>query len=210
MPDTQLDTTPRRFYCRHIFVDGHLCGSFSLRGEEFCYYHHTTRIPAHNGNDRRSRSRSATFVLPNPEDLSAIQYSIGEVLQRIAANEIDPRRAGLLLYGLQIASSNLPKEDPKAEPDEVVEEVVEDATFGTIALVTEVHGTKREPGVVEKLLVKLKTEFPDELADDPIRTIQAVAGKQANCRPNRRQRRRLRWLEEHRSLRERNPKEQKK
>jgi hypothetical protein len=44
-----------------------------------------------------------------PEDRSAIQLAIGEVLRRIASNDIDPHRAGLLLYGLQIASLNLPK-----------------------------------------------------------------------------------------------------
>ena len=45
-----------------------------------------------------------------PEDRAAIQLSIGEILRRIARNQIDPRRAGLLLYGLQIASTNLPRQ----------------------------------------------------------------------------------------------------
>ena len=34
------------FQCRHIFHDGHRCGSKCLRREDFCYYHHTTRRPA--------------------------------------------------------------------------------------------------------------------------------------------------------------------
>src|ERR1700693_5622572 len=126
MPDTIVESrtkTPKRFQCRHIFTDGHRCGSACLHHEEFCYYHHTTRKPV--TNPRQRRSRRATFDLPPPEDRSAIQASIGEVLQRIASNEIDPRRAGLLLYGLQIASLNLPKiqnlTKPTTEPQTVEE-----------------------------------------------------------------------------------------
>src|SRR6202158_3513861 len=99
--------TPKQYQCRHIFTDGHRCASPCLRREEFCYYHHTTRKPVIN--PRQRRSRRGTSTLPLPDARSAIQSSIGEVLQRIASNDIDPRRAGLLLYGLQIASLNLPK-----------------------------------------------------------------------------------------------------
>jgi uncharacterized protein (TIGR02246 family) len=105
MQDT--NETPKQYQCRHIFTDGHRCASPCLRGEDFCYYHHTTRKPV--ANPRGRRSRRTTFDLPLPEDRSSIQHSIGQVLQRIASNDIDPRRAGLLLYGLQIASLNLPK-----------------------------------------------------------------------------------------------------
>ena len=86
---------PKRYQCRHIFTDGHRCGSPCLRGEELCYYHHTTRKPTTGA--RRRRCRRSAFDLPLPEDRSAIQSSIGQVLQRIASNDIDPRRAGLLL-----------------------------------------------------------------------------------------------------------------
>ena len=102
---------PKRYQCRHIFTDGRRCGSPSLRHEELCYYHHTTRRPV-----EKPRTREPHFDLPLPEDRSAIQSAIGQVLQRIAANEIDPKRAGLLLYGLQIASLNLPAKPPQPNP----------------------------------------------------------------------------------------------
>lgn len=98
---------PKRFQCRHILTDGHRCGSPCLRQEDFCYYHHTTRRPAPPAGQILPSCQ--TFDLPIPDDRAAIQLSIGEVLRRIAAGEIDPRRAGLLLYGLQIASMNLPR-----------------------------------------------------------------------------------------------------
>ena len=99
----------RRYQCRHIFTDGHRCGSICLRGEPFCYYHHTTRKPA----PRQTLGKKSSFDPPLPEDRSAIQASIGIILQKIASNDLDPRRAGLLLYGLQIASLNLPKQQPR-------------------------------------------------------------------------------------------------
>ena len=124
---------PKRYQCRHIFTDGHRCGSPCLRGEELCYYHHTTRKPTTGA--RRRRCRRSAFDLPLPEDRSAIQSSIGQVLQRIASNDIDPRRAGLLLYGLQIASLNLPRDlaPSRATVAETVEEIILDPALGTLA-----------------------------------------------------------------------------
>src|SRR5271169_4194645 len=127
----EATSTTKQYQCRHIFTDGHRCASPCLRQEEFCYYHHTTRKPIANPHQRRSRR--STFHLPLPEDRSAIQSSIGEVLQRIASNVIDPRRAGLLLYGLQIASLNLPKQPVAKHEPETVEEITTDPELGVLA-----------------------------------------------------------------------------
>src|SRR5580704_2083122 len=104
-----------RFQCRHVFADGHRCAGASLRLEEFCYFHHTSRRPVQN--PRLRHSRQSTFTLPVPEDRGSIQLAIGEVIGRIASNDIDPKRASLLLYALQIAASNLPRQAvPKSDP----------------------------------------------------------------------------------------------
>src|SRR6202035_54761 len=100
------------------------------------------------------RRRCSTFHLPLPEDRSAIQASIGEVLQRIASNEIDPRRAGLLLYGLQIASLNLPK--PQRETRlETVEEITTDPELGTLAPRAEVASPQERRSVVADMIMSL-------------------------------------------------------
>jgi hypothetical protein len=141
MHDTTTEA-PKRYQCRHIFTDGRRCASPCLRQEEFCYYHHTTRKPV--AGPRQRRSRRSAFHLPLPEDRSAIQSSIGEVLQRIASNDIDPRRAGLLLYGLQIASLNLAKTQPVTQTvaeHETIEEITIDPTLGVLAPRAEVSET---------------------------------------------------------------------
>jgi hypothetical protein len=133
---TQTTDQPNRQRCRHIFVDGRRCGSTSLRHEEFCYYHHTTRTPA--TTPRTRKARRSTVQLPLPEDRAAIQLSIGLILQRIATNELDPRRAGLLLYALQIASTNLPPHQKLPShaqplPEQPLEEVVAHPELGLLA-----------------------------------------------------------------------------
>ena len=96
--------TPSSLRCRHT-VDGRRCGSPAMRGERFCYHHHQTRRPV--AALRQRRARQATFSVPAPESRPQIQQAIGDIMLRIANNDIDPRRAGLLLYALQLATSNL-------------------------------------------------------------------------------------------------------
>jgi hypothetical protein len=180
--------TTKQYQCRHIFTDGRRCASPCLRQEEFCYYHHTTRRPV--ANPRRPRSRRSSFDLLLPEDRSAIQASIGQVLQRIASNEIDPRRAGLLLYGLQIASLNLPKHEyrtrpltkPAAEP-QTVEEIIIDPTLGVLAPRTEVSEiTTRKSPIAQLIERMLQVEKEPALTPEPIAipTLQATADNHHN------------------------------
>ncbi len=181
----QQTETPKRYQCRHIFTHGRRCGSPCLRGESLCYYHHTTRKPATNPHARRSRS--STFEIPLPEDRSAIQHSIGQVLQRIAANDIDPRRAGLLLYGLQIASLNLPRPQKDAKPEpEPVEEITTDPDLGLLAPPAEVvkPGERRTTilDMVEKMVERDRQErAAREAAAQPakIPTLQATTDETA-------------------------------
>jgi hypothetical protein len=169
MNHTEIATTTepaKRFQCRHIFTDGRRCGSPCLRHEEFCYYHHTTRRPV-QPSDLKTRHRCrGSFDLPNPSDLadrSGIQLAIGQVLQRIAANDLDPRRAGLLLYGLQIASLNLPKDQPKSEPLQTVEEITVDPVLGALAPRAELH-EQTHKGIIQTLLEDLERQEEEEQA----------------------------------------------
>ena len=99
------DQPENHYQCHHIFPDDPRCGSPRMRNEQFCYYHHDTRRPVVRPHDRLART--STFSLFTPTDYDAIQESLGELLVRIATNNIDPRRAGLLLYWVQISSANL-------------------------------------------------------------------------------------------------------
>ncbi len=167
MTETKTETKPKRYQCRHIFTDGHRCGSICLRGEEFCYYHHTTRKPAQN--PRARRGRRSTFDLPvtDPNDRTGLQSTIVEVLRRIASNDIDPRRAGLLLYGLQIASLNLPKPQTaqrgrKIEEPETVEEITTHPELGILAPKIDIDEIPGNPKSAMALLLEAFSRNPEK------------------------------------------------
>jgi hypothetical protein len=119
---TNNDQPNNHFQCHHIFPDGARCGSPRMREEQFCYFHHDSRRPVARPEQRIARR--STFSLFTPTSPDAIQESLGEVLIRIAANDIDPRRAGLLLFGLQLASTNL-RTAQKTQPTQLPRESVD-------------------------------------------------------------------------------------
>jgi hypothetical protein len=109
----------RRYLCRHIFTEGHCCGSPALRGQDLCYYHHASR------REPRLAGHNGSFIMPPIDDRPAIQIALYDVLSRLAQFDLDLKRAGMFLYGLQIASSNLGKGERFAATNEpVVEDIV--------------------------------------------------------------------------------------
>jgi hypothetical protein len=152
----------KRYQCRHVFTDGHRCGSPCLKQEEFCYYHHTTRRPARDTGGYGPEQ--AEFDISIPEDRSAIQSTIGEVLRRIARNEIDPKRAGLLLYGLQIASLNIARAAEPVRDAAPVEEITADPELGTLAPRAEVAKPKERSSFAATLIEEFKRQQAERAA----------------------------------------------
>jgi hypothetical protein len=93
--------------CQHLKINGTQCGSPALRRNHFCYFHkrwQETRIVL---NANRARRGHAALDLPVLEDANSIQVSLMQVMRLILSGQVDPKTAGLLLYALQTASSNL-------------------------------------------------------------------------------------------------------
>jgi hypothetical protein len=109
--------------CQHLKVNRTQCGSPAIRRNRFCYFHkrhHEERVALHLDqlkNDRlkdERRRRRVMIDLPVLEDANSIQVSLMQIMRLIIAGQIDGKAAGLLLYALQTASSNLPR--TKFEP----------------------------------------------------------------------------------------------
>lgn len=108
---------PRKL-CTHRFEPGasgpaRMCGSPALRGQKFCYFHHPTRRPVRTpqaGREARRARRIArqSFAIAQPTNRRELQLSLNEIIHRIAANQIDHRRAALLVAALELTSRNLP------------------------------------------------------------------------------------------------------
>ncbi len=102
------EITIKRYLCRHIHTSGRRCGSPALRGEQFCYYHHTTRRPG--PRYRGAHPSCYEFHMPAIDDRSGVQFALAQVLALIASDQLDHKRSGRLLHGLFIASRNLARD----------------------------------------------------------------------------------------------------
>jgi hypothetical protein len=92
--------------CQHIKMSGDRCGAPALRNQKFCRFHNWC------GAVQVDVSTSATvpaapFLLPVLEDAASIQLAITQVCEHLLHRRLDAKKAGVLLYAMQVASSNL-------------------------------------------------------------------------------------------------------
>src|ERR1700690_3310959 len=108
--------------CQHIKTSGAQCGSPALRAEALCYYHSQSR--PERVKIKGANGKTSEILVPAFEDASAIQMTVRQVAGRLLQDKIDNKKAGLKLYALQIASSNLKRmEEEKPRPAQVVVDV---------------------------------------------------------------------------------------
>ena len=106
--------------CRHIKVNGTQCGSPALRHKNFCFYHQQDR-PLTVECYSEGPYATGQIALPVFEDAHSIQTVIRQVVQMVLQKRLERKTASLLLYALQIASSNLKRmELEKPQPEQVV------------------------------------------------------------------------------------------
>jgi hypothetical protein len=126
-------------FCRHIRVNGERCGARALVNQIFCYFH-VELERRHRCLNRRNKLSSELSTILHPmsfqdgaqrdpifaeptgppfqldlpplEDRHSIQVALSLVITALAEGRIDPKRAAMLFYGLQVASSNAHKLNP--------------------------------------------------------------------------------------------------
>jgi hypothetical protein len=91
------------YLCRHIMPNGARCQSPALLDKPYCYFHHRlhrlSKVPAPKAGEG--------LKIPVIEDRCAVQLAVAQVLDALGSSRLDPRRAGLYLYGIQLASQNV-------------------------------------------------------------------------------------------------------
>jgi hypothetical protein len=86
--------------CQHVRLNGERCTQPARRNSDFCRFHDAAMKPlpaAHNLNEQ----------LPVLEDADSIQIAIMRLLRYLMKGPIDRKDISTLLYGLQLASTNL-------------------------------------------------------------------------------------------------------
>ncbi|GEM_PF-2652344 len=91
--------------CQFTRDDGSGCGSPALKGQPFCYFH--SRTPEGRKRKRTEAAKPTACQVPPLSDDDAIRAAAMNVCRGLADKTLDSKRAGMLLYGLQIASSAL-------------------------------------------------------------------------------------------------------
>jgi hypothetical protein len=92
--------------CRHIKASGSKCKSPALKAETYCYYHFRASQRIVEAIENRAPYSILPLELPLLEDRAAVQVALSEVVHALAAERIELKRASLLIYALQVASSN--------------------------------------------------------------------------------------------------------
>src|SRR5436309_4228355 len=115
----RINLMENRKSCTHIKISGVRCGSPSLRGQQFCYYHQRM----HRGV--RTPPQSRLHPLACIEDKESIQAALAEVINALLRNTIEMKRATLILRALHIAVKNDARASARASAREMVKDVPE-------------------------------------------------------------------------------------
>jgi hypothetical protein len=102
-------------------MNGTQCGSPALRRRRHCFFHE--RIRREQARIRADASALHAFDLPLLEDANSVQMALMKVIQMLGSGRMDHKTAGLMLYALQTASSNL--RHASFEADDATEVVID-------------------------------------------------------------------------------------
>jgi hypothetical protein len=111
------DMAPR---CQWVRQDGTSCRSPQMKQHIYCFAHM-----------QMAEARDLMLRLPPPEDANAIQVGLMRIQKAVIEDMISMKKAGLLLYSMQLALTNVGQTTfGKAKDEEMVRETVdEDEAF---------------------------------------------------------------------------------
>jgi hypothetical protein len=118
--------------CQHVKVNGTQCGSPALRRKRFCYFHDSYRHTQARVMAEQSKVSMANF--PPLEDANSVQVAVMHVIHLLGSGKLDAKTAGLMLFGLQTASTNIKR--VSFEVENVTDVVIDQDTLD----LTCIHG----------------------------------------------------------------------
>jgi hypothetical protein len=105
------DMAPR---CQWVRQDGTGCGSPQMKQHIYCFAHM-----------QMAEARDLMLRLPPPEDPNAIQVGLMRIQKAVIEDTISMKKAGLLLYSMQLALTNVGQTTfGKAKDEEMVRETM--------------------------------------------------------------------------------------
>src|SRR5579864_4463805 len=109
------DMAPR---CQWVRQDGTSCRSPQMKQHIYCFAHM-----------QMAEARDLMLRLPPPEDANAIQVGLMRIQKALIEDTISMKKAGLLLYSMQLAMTNVGQTTfGQAKDEEMVRETVDEET----------------------------------------------------------------------------------
>ncbi len=97
--------------CRSKKYDGTRCPMPVTPGTRLCHFHNVDG-PVFDLNPGDPEPIQLSFdALKTPE---SVQLAIARICEHVLIGKLDPKRAGVILYALQVATSNLARLKPQA------------------------------------------------------------------------------------------------
>jgi hypothetical protein len=107
------DMAPR---CQWVRQDGTSCGSPQMKQHIYCFAH-----------IQMAEARALMLRLPPPEDPNAIQVGLMRIQKAVIEDTISMKKAGLLLYSMQLALTNVGQTTfGQAKDEEMVRETMDE------------------------------------------------------------------------------------
>jgi hypothetical protein len=134
------DMAPR---CQWVRQDGTSCGSPQMKQHIYCFAHM-----------QMAEARTLMLMLPVAEDANAIQIGLMQIQKALIEDRISMKKAGLLLYSMQLAMTNVGQTTfGQAKDEEMVRETVdEEEAFSRqpSAVSQDQHPPRRHGGTEEQ------------------------------------------------------------
>ncbi|HEY2496421.1 MAG TPA: hypothetical protein VGK24_05080 [Candidatus Angelobacter sp.] len=158
------NVTPR---CRWVKQDGTACGSPQMKKHIYCFAH-----------KQMMEARALMLALPAPEDANAIQIGLMRVQKALIDDTISMKKAGLLLYSMQLALTNVGQTTfGQAKDEEMVRETVneQEAISSQHSAISENQHQKQRPFTANDA-EDAKEERETPLTSQPLTETRKYAG----------------------------------
>ena len=155
MAALDMHKSPR---CQHVHYSGKPCKAPARRGRNYCVFHQAAHLDP------------GACVLPIIEDLHSYQLAVIRIMQSLAADAIDSKKATALFYGLQLLGGKL---DAFARQ----REEVENPTAALKNEITERYNARKHPfpsWMSEKDVIAILKEMRAEQPAEPSGAIEVI------------------------------------
>jgi len=97
--------------CTHVYDNGNFCQSAAAKDLDFCVFHLRYRARQLRMAQARARSQRFDLKLPPLESMSTVLSAVNQLVEAVAADMLDLKRAEFLLKSLRFAAQALKSSD---------------------------------------------------------------------------------------------------